>query len=79
MHIVVYIFAALYILLALGLGFAYYRHRHPGTFFMALGYGGSAGIALYLMDWWPLIAGFLIAWLLRFMGLDPQVERQPRE
>ncbi len=79
MQIVIYIFAALYILLAIGLGFAYYHRRHPGTFYMALAYGGCAGVALYLMDWWPFLAGFAIAWLLRFMGLDPEVERQPRD
>lgn len=77
-HIVVYIFAALFILLALGLAFAYYRGRHLGVLLMAVTYGASAGVAIALMHWWPFIAGFLIAWALRFMGLDPQAEREPR-
>lgn len=79
MRIVIYIVAALWFLLALGLWFAYYRERHSGTFYMGLSYAMSAGYALYIMDWWPLLAGFVIAWILRFMGLDPQVERQPRD
>ena len=71
MHIVVYIFAALFILLAVGLAFAYYRERQPGTLLMAVAYGASAGAALALMTWWPLIAGFAIVWALKLMGLDP--------
>jgi hypothetical protein len=78
-HIVVYIFAGLFILLTLGLLVAYYRERQSGVLLMAVAYGASAGAALALMQWWPLIAGFVLAWLLRLMGLDPEAQRQPRE
>jgi hypothetical protein len=77
-HILVYILATLYILLALGLVFAYYRSRHPGTLLMAMAYGLSAGVALGHMHWWPFIVGFVLAWVFRFMGLDPGVPREPR-
>jgi hypothetical protein len=77
-HIVVYIVAALFIALALGLVFAWYRQRHAGLLFMALAYGGAAGAALAHMEWWPLIVGFVIVWLIRFAGLDPEVPRRPR-
>jgi hypothetical protein len=79
MHIVVYIVAALYFALALGLLFAYYRGRHTGTALMALAYAGGAGAALARMEWWPLVAAFVIAWLVRFMGLDPGAPREPRQ
>ena len=69
--IVVYIVAALFIVLAVGLIFAYIRERQPGTLLMGLAYGTSAGVALALMKWWPLLAGFLIAWVVKLMGLDP--------
>jgi hypothetical protein len=45
-HIVVYIFAGLFIALALGLCFAYYRSRHPGLLLMAGAYGLSSARAL---------------------------------
>jgi hypothetical protein len=77
-HIVVYIVAALYLVLAAGLAFAYYRERHTGTLFMAMAYAGAAGAALARMEWWPLVAGFVIAWLIRFVGLDPGAPREPR-
>jgi hypothetical protein len=77
-HIAVYIFAALFLVLALGLLFAWYRERHTGTLFMAMAYGGGAGCALVYMEWWPLVAAFVIAWLVRFAGLDPDAPRQPR-
>jgi hypothetical protein len=70
-HILVYIVAAIFILLAAGLVFAYVRHRQPGTLLMAVSYGASAGAALAYMAWWPLVAGFIIAWALRLSGLEP--------
>jgi hypothetical protein len=77
-HIVVYILAALYIVLAAGLGFTYYRGRHPGTFLMAMAYGLSGLLAIGHVHWWPLLVGFVLAWVVRFMGLDPSVPREPR-
>jgi hypothetical protein len=70
-HIVVYIVATLFILLAAGLLFAYYRERRPGTLLMAATYGASAAGALTLVAWWPLVAGFVIAWMFKLMGLEP--------
>jgi hypothetical protein len=70
MQIVIYIVAALYLLLAAALLFTYYRTRHPGPLMMALTYGSTAGSALLLMHWAPLLLGFIIAWVLRLMGLE---------
>lgn len=77
MHIVVYIVAALFIALAVGLLFSYYRQRHPGTLLMGLVYGTSAGVALALMKWWPLLAGFILAWAIKIMGLEPGPRNGP--
>lgn len=71
MNLVVYIFSGLFILLSLALLFAYYRERHSGLFVMSITYGSSAGLALLLMHWWPLVAGFVLAWVLRLLGLEP--------
>jgi uncharacterized membrane protein len=71
MPIVIYIIAALYLLLAAALLFTYYRTRHPGPLMMALTYGSTAGSALLLMHWAPLLLGFVVVWILRLMGLDP--------
>ena len=76
-HIVVYIVATLFFLLAAGLLFAYVRERQPGTLLMAVAYGASAGAALALMAWWPLVAGFIIAWALRLSGLEPGSRDKP--
>jgi hypothetical protein len=76
-HVVVYIFAAVFIALAFGLVFAYYRERHMGTLLMAMAYGGAAGAAIARVEWWPLVAGFVIAWLIRVAGLDPGAPREP--
>lgn len=71
MIIVIYIFSGLFILLAVALFFAWYRTRHPGLALMAGAYGCAAILSLLYMTWWPLLAGFLVAWMLRLMGLDP--------
>jgi hypothetical protein len=71
LHIVIYVFSALYIALALGLCFAYYRMRHSGMLLMGLIYGAAAGAALTYMHWWPLVAGLVLNWVMRLMGVEP--------
>jgi hypothetical protein len=71
MEIVIYVFAGLFFLLALGLIFGYYRTRHPGLVLMASCYGTASVLSVMLMHWWPLMAGFVLAWMLRAMGMDP--------
>jgi hypothetical protein len=29
-----------------------------------------------LTHWWPLVAGFVLVWVLRLLGLDPDVRRR---
>jgi hypothetical protein len=74
-NVVIYVFAALFIALALGLLFAYYRMRHPGTLVMGVTYLASAGAALGYMHWWPLVAGLVLTWVIRLMGLEPHSDR----
>jgi hypothetical protein len=74
MRIVIYVVAGIYILLALALFFTYRRSRHPGVLMMGITYGSTAGSALVLMHWAPLLIGFVIVWVLRLMGLDPGTE-----
>lgn len=71
MSIVIYIVSGLFILLAVGLILAYYRTKHYGLMVMAFTYGAAAGLALSIMHWWPLVAGLVLAWVLRYLGLDP--------
>ena len=70
MTIVIYIFSGLFILLSLALLFAYYRTRQPGLVLMSSVYGTTGILALMFMHWWPLAVGFVLAWVLRLLGLD---------
>ena len=74
LNIIIYVFAALFIALALGLLFAYYRTRHPGTLLMGITYLASAGAALGYMQWWPLVMGLVLTWVVRLMGLEPRID-----
>ena len=75
MEIIVYLFAASFIFMALALMITYKRTRHYGVFLMGLTYGAAATVAIVLMHWWPLLAGFVLVWLLRLSGLDPDTQR----
>ena len=75
--IIVYIFAASFILMTVALFFAYRRTGHYGLFLLGLTYGASAGLAIVLTHWWPLVVGFVLVWILKMLGLDPGWEMQP--
>ena len=77
-HVAVYILSAVFIVLAFALVFTYVRERHIGTLLMAMAYGGAAGAAIARLEWWPLLAGLVMAWLVRLAGLDPGAPRDPR-
>jgi hypothetical protein len=71
---VIYGFASLFIVLAATMLFAYYRSSHFGLFIMGVTYAASGLLAFAIAHWWPLVAGFVLAWLLRLLGLEPRVE-----
>lgn len=79
MDIIIYIFSASFIFMAVALMITYQRTKHYGVFLMGLAYGASAGLAIVLTHWWPLVAGFVLVWVLRLLGLDPDTQRnEPR-
>ena len=71
MEIIIYLFAASFVFMAVALFMVYRRTRHYGVFLMGATYGVSAVMAVVLKHWWPLVAGFVLVWALRLMGLDP--------
>jgi len=68
----IYGFAGLFLVLCATMMFVFYRDRHVGMFIMGATYGASGLIAISIPHWWPLVMGFALVWLLRFMGLEPQ-------
>lgn len=71
MNIIITIFSGFFILMALAVLFAFSRNRHYGLFLIGLTYGVAAIVALMLMHWGPLVAGFALAWGMKMMGLEP--------
>ncbi len=76
MEIIVYLFAASFVFMAVALILTYRRTGHYGVLLLAVTYGAAAGMAVVLMHWWPLVAGFVLVWVLRLLGLDPDVRRR---
>lgn len=79
MQIIIYFFAASFIFMAVALMITYKRTRHHGVLLLGLTYAASAVLAVVLMHWWPLVAGFALVWVLRFLGLDPDVKNSDNE
>ena len=79
MTIVIYILAALFIVLCVALLFGYRRTQHAGLLLMSIVYGTSAALALWKVHWWPLAAGFALVWAMRLLGMEPPVQQIPSE
>ena len=71
---VIFIIGGLFILLSLPMLYVFYREKHFGTFLMGITYGLSGLLAITLPDWWPLAVGFVMAWMLRLMGMEQRIE-----
>jgi hypothetical protein len=67
----IYGFGGLFIVVSCAMLYAYYRGRNFGLFIMGVTYGTSGVLALILPHWWPLVAGFVLVWLLKLLGLEP--------
>ena len=71
---VIYAFGGLYIVLCATMLYVFYRGRYFGLFLMGVTYGTSGVLAIALPHWWPLVAGFVLVWLLKLLRLEPGAE-----
>ena len=71
---VTYAIAGVFIALSFAMLYVFYRSAHTGLFILGLTYGSSGLIAILLGEWWPLVAGFTLAWVLKLLGLEPRAE-----
>ena len=74
---VIYVVSVLFILLSGTMLYVFYRQRDFGVLVMGVTYGLSGMLALALPHWWPLAAGFVLVWILKWLGLEPASE--PKE
>ena len=79
MQIIIYFFAAAFSFMAVALMLTYQRTHDYGVFVLGAAYGVSAALAVALTHWWPLAAGFALVWILRLLGVDPDVRRKKDE
>jgi hypothetical protein len=73
----VYCFSGLFVSMGLALFFAFARNRHYGLLVLGITYVSSAILAIVIREWWPLVAGFALAWALRAMGMEPTPDELP--
>lgn len=72
---VIILAAMVSILLALGGIETYRRSKQIGLLLSSISSIAFAILALVLVHWWPLVAGFTLNWVLRLLGLDPAHRR----
>lgn len=73
----IYVFSILFASMAAALVFAFWRNKHYGFLLLAATYFAAALGALVLLEFWPLIVGFGMAWVFKMMGVEPKVEESP--
>ena len=76
MIIILHIIQILFALIALGLLAGFSSSKHIGLILAAVIFSGVAGLSYYLTAWWHLGVGFVLAWGLRLLGLDPGYRRK---
>jgi hypothetical protein len=76
MSIVIYVLAALSIVLAIGGLSAYVQTKHIGLLLSSIISISFSVLAIVLVHWWPLVVGFAANWGLRLLGLDPGAPRR---
>jgi hypothetical protein len=76
---VIYGFAGLFIALSCTMLYVFHRERNFGLFIMGVTYGASGVLAIALPHWWPLVAGFVLVWLLKLQGLEPGHDPEERD
>ena len=76
---VIYAVAVLFILLSSTMLYVFYRQRDFSLLVLGVTYGVSGVLALALPHWWPLAAGFVLVWVLKWLGLEPGPGQQNRD
>lgn len=65
-----YFVSSVFIVLGFMMLFAFRRTRRWELVLVAFVYTASGLSGGYSAQWWPLIAGFVVVWLLKFAGYD---------
>ncbi|MGH8703695.1 MAG: hypothetical protein ACREVR_21285 [Burkholderiales bacterium] len=76
---VIYAVAGVFIVLSFTMLYVFYRSSHFGLFILGLTYGCSGLLAILLGHWWPLVAGFVLVWMLKLLGVEPKQAPEKRD
>ena len=71
MVVLLHIFQGIFALMAVLTFFGFVGSRNLGLLLGSVAYGAGAYASFSMDIWWPLIAAFASAWVLRLLGLDP--------
>ncbi len=71
MVILLYFVCSVFIVIGFLMLFSFHRTRRWEFVLLSFVYAGSGLAAGYSLKWWPIVAGLVVAWLLKFAGYDP--------
>lgn len=75
MSYIIYGLAGVSIVLAIGGLVEFFKTKHVGLLLSSIVSFAFSGLAIYLIEWWPLVVGFAANWGLRLLGLDPGYQK----
>jgi len=75
--ILLYFVASVFIVIGFLMLFSFHRTRRWEFVLLSFVYSGSGLAAGYSLKWWPIVAGFVVAWLLKLAGYDP--DKPPKQ
>ncbi len=68
--VVLYLAAAATLAMGFGLLYAYRDTRRRGLLMLALVYLAAGALSMIAVTWWPIIAGFILAVVIRRLRID---------
>jgi hypothetical protein len=75
MAAIIYLLSGTSILLAAGGFYAYKQTKQLSLLLSSIISTTFAVLAIVLIQWWPLVVGFVLNWGLRLIGLDPSSKK----
>lgn len=69
--ILLYLIASFFVVLSFLMLFAFRRTQRWEFVLMSSVYAMAGMFAGYLRMWWPIVAGIMLAWMLKKAGFDP--------
>lgn len=71
LQVLLYVVAGFFVVMSFLMIFAYRRIPHYGLLAMSFAYSTAGCAAILVNQWWPLLVGYGVVWVMKLKGFDP--------